>query len=291
MQHVLLTGATGFLGSHLLEALLDQGYDVTILKRSTSNVWRIKHLLNKVTAFDIDRIPIEKAFRSNKVDVLIHTACTYGRNGQLPHEIVETNLLLGLKLLDLAALCDTELFVNTDTLLPRHLNAYSLSKRQFAEWLEQCSSQIQVINFKLEHMYGPRDDQTKFVPWLINQLEKNVERIPLTEGSQLRDFIYIDDVVSAYILALKKRNKLPAFSDFDVGTGDLTSVRAFVTALHETYKELNPGLKVSLGFGDIPLREGEVMKVDINNSALKSLGWCPKVSLNQGLSRLFKVIS
>lgn len=291
MQQILLTGATGFLGSHLLEALLKQGYRVTILKRSTSDTWRISRLLEQVSVFDIDRVSLEEAFKAKKVDAVIHTACTYGRHGQAAHEVVETNVLFGLKLLDVAVFYNTGTFINTDTLLPKYLNAYSLSKKHFSEWLDQRSAQIQVVNLKLEHMYGPRDDQTKFVPWLISQLEQKVERIALTEGSQLRDFIYIDDVVSAYMLIVEKKAQLPKFSEFDVGTGKPISVRKFITALYEAYQKLNPNCKTQLGFGDIPLRDGEIMSVEVNNVALKELGWDADISQDKGVLRLFKVNS
>lgn len=289
MRHILLTGATGFLGSHLLEALLMQGYKVTILKRSTSDTWRIKHLLDQVSTFDVDQVDIEEAFKPEKVDAVIHTACSYGRHGQPAHEVVETNLLFALKVLHAATFFNTATFLNTDTLLPKSLNVYSLSKNHFAEWLKQRSQTINVINLKLEHMYGPKDDQTKFVPWLIGQLDQGVSRIPLTEGSQQRDFIYIDDVVSAYLLALQKAEELPAFTELDVGTGELTSVREFVLAIYSTYKSLNPGTKTELGFGDIPTRDGEMMTVDVDNSALKNMGWHAATKITDGLEMLFKV--
>ncbi len=289
MQHILLTGATGFLGSHLLEALLKQGYKVTILKRSTSDTWRIQQLLKQVSAYDVDQVAIEEAFKAEKVDAVIHTACSYGRQGQPAHEVVETNLLFSLKVLDAATFFKVDTFFNTDTLLPKYLNAYSLSKKHFAEWLKQRSPAIKVVNLKLEHMYGPKDDQTKFVPWLIGQLEQGISRIPLTEGSQRRDFIYIDDVVAAYLLALKKAEQLPEYTELDVGTGELTSVHDFVSAIHEVYKSLNLGTKTELGFGDVPMRDGEMMTVEVDNSALKSLGWNVTTEKIDGLKKLFKV--
>jgi CDP-paratose synthetase len=289
MKHILLTGATGFLGSHLLEALLVQGYKVTILKRSTSDTWRIHHLLEQVSSFDVDQVEIEEAFKAGKVDAVIHTACSYGRHGQPAHEVVETNLLFALKVLDAATFFSTDTFFNTDTLLPKYLNGYSLSKKHFSEWLKQRSQTIKVVNLKLEHMYGPKDDQTKFVPWVIGQLEQGVSRIPLTEGSQQRDFIYIDDVVSAYLLALQKAEQLPAYTELDVGTGELTSVRDFVSAIYSAYKRLNPSITTQLGFGDIPMREGEMMTFEVDNSALKGLGWCTATKMTDGLEKLFRV--
>ena len=223
------------------------------------------------------------------MDAVIHTACSYGRHGQPAHEVVETNLLFALKVLDAATFFKTATFFNTDTLLPKYLNTYSVSKKHFAEWLKQRSGAIKVVSLKLEHMYGPRDDQSKFVPWLIGQLEQGVTRIPLTEGSQQRDFIYIDDVISAYLVALRRADQLSEYTELDVGTGESTSVRDFVSAIFAVYKSLNPSTTTELGFGDVPMRDGEMMTVEVNISALKGLGWCAVTQKTDGLKMLFKV--
>lgn len=288
MKTILLTGATGFLGSHLLEALLKEGYSVVILKRSTSNTNRIQHLLDRLKAYDIDRLPLEQAFKDQRIDVVMHTACSYGRNGQGANEVAETNLLFSLRLLDAATEFNTDTFFNTGTLLPKYLNAYALSKNQFCEWLRQRSNQIQVVNLKLEHMYGPKDDQTKFVPWLIGQLEQGVERIPLTQGQQLRDFIYIDDVVAAFMLTLAKAVQLVEWNEFDVGTGKLIAVRDFAKAIHSAFSENQGICKSELGFGDIPLREGEMMTVELDNTALINFGWSARISIEHGIAQTIR---
>jgi CDP-paratose synthetase len=288
LKHVLLTGATGFLGSHLLEALLEQGYKVSILKRSTSNLWRIKHRLEQIKAYNVDQVVVDVAFKGEKIDAVLHTACSYGRNGQSIHEIVEANLVFGLKVLDAANRFETEAFINTDTLLSDNLNVYALSKRQFSEWLQRGGPKIKAVNLRLEHMYGPKDDQTKLVPWFLQQLEAGVSRIPLTNGSQQRDFIYIDDVVSAYLLVLQKLEQLSSYTEFDVGTGNTTSVRTFVTKLYHTYKTMNPNTTTELGFGDIPMRDGESMSVKVDNAAIKRLGWYVRTQQAIGIENLFR---
>jgi len=290
MSAILLTGATGFLGSYLLKALLIAGHKLVILKRSTSNTWRIASVLDQVINYDIDRVPLTQAFEDQHIDAVIHTACHYGRNGAPVHEIVDTNLMLGLQLLDAATFFNTDTFLNTDTLLQKHLNVYTLSKKQFVEWLQQRSAQIQVVNLKLEHMYGPLDDATKFVPWVINQLVQKVPQINLTPGEQLRDFIYIDDVVSAYLTTLNQAAQLPAFSEFDVGTGTFTSVRHMVELLKTTFEAQHGPTYTQLNFGAVPYRVGEMMQVEVDNSALMQLGWQANTSLTNGLVKTISTL-
>ena len=160
---VLLTGANGFLGSYLLGALLKEGHDGVILKRSSSDTWRINHQLGKLISYDVDKQPISLAFEQQHIDVVIHTACNYGRNQSQLSDIVESNLLFAIRVLEAAILTGVKTFLNTDTLLPRHINDYSLSKHQFSEWLKQSSEKIQCINFRIEHIYGPKDDENKFI--------------------------------------------------------------------------------------------------------------------------------
>jgi nucleoside-diphosphate-sugar epimerase len=284
MSTILITGATGFLGSHLLKAMLNAGHKLVILKRSTSNPWRIASLLHQVTSYDIDRVPLTQAFEDQHIDAVIHTACHYGRDGAPAHQIVETNLMLGLKLLDAAT------FFNTDTLLQKHLNVYTLSKKQFVEWLQQRSEQIQVVNLKLEHMYGPLDDATKFVPWVISQLAQKAPHINLTPGNQLRDFIYIDDVVAAYLATLHQAAQLPSFSEFDVGTGTLTSVRQMVEMLKATFEHQHGPSHTQLNFGAVPYRDGEMMQVQVDNSALMQLGWQANTTLTTGLVKTISTL-
>lgn len=76
---ILLTAATGFLGSHLLEALLNCGYEIVILKRSFSDTWRITHLLDRVKAYDVDKVPVAKIMQQNTVSIVVHV-CGYSHS-------------------------------------------------------------------------------------------------------------------------------------------------------------------------------------------------------------------
>ena len=280
---ILLTGATGFLGSHLLKALINKGYEVVVLKRSTSNMWRLKGFENTFKSYDIDQVPLQKAFEEQYIDTIIHTACVYGRKGESIQQILETNLMFGIELLN------TGTFFNTGTLLYKYLNYYALSKKQFEEWLQLASDKIQVVNLKLEHMFGEQDGNDKFTSWILNELQQEKNIIPLTAGTQKRDFIYIDDVVSAYLTCLEQAPQLKAFNDIEVGTGVLTPVKTFVTLVKNTLEKLKGSpIETQLNFGALPYREGEIMEPQVDNSMLCSLGWQPKRSLEENIEQFVK---
>ena len=290
MKHILLTGANGFLGSHLLEALLNESYRVTILKRSTSNTWRIDHLMGKVSAYDVDRVALDEAFIDKKVDVVIHTACTYGRDKETTSDILNTNLVFGVKLLEASIENSVGKFINTDTFfsgkfISNHLFDYSLSKRQFNEWLKNKSSIIKTINLRLQHVYGPKDNSGKFVPWLIDNIVRKDGNIQLTSGTQRRDFIYVTDAVNAYISAISYNLTGSSYLDIDVGTGEKTELRVFIETIYEEIQRRMP-IKSRLGFGDIEKSNGEIEEIECDIEKLQRLGWVQRYTIVDGISEM-----
>jgi len=283
---VLLTGATGFLGSYLLDELIGSKYEVVILKRSSSDISKINHLISKVVYYDVDIQPLEIAFKNHRIDCVIHTACDYGKSSNSNYQITESNLMYGLKLLDACLKYKTRFFINIDTLLPRQLNAYSFSKKQFVDWLRYKSNEIIVANFRLEYMYGRCDDDSKLVPFFLSKLSQNVPEIELTEGQQKRDFIFIDDVVSAILLVLDKVDQLNGFSEFDLGTGESVTLRYFLEKIKFEFESTFGITETKLAFGKLPYRDGEMMNVELNNSALIKLGWYPKTTLQDGIRKI-----
>lgn len=286
---ILLTGASGFLGSYLLEALIQQNYNTIVLKRSTSNLWRISHLSSLYATYDVDVDSVEKAFQEHKIDAVIHTACCYGRNGEFTTEIVKSNLIFGLQLLDACVKYNTSTFFNTDTffnagnLLQKHLNVYTLSKRQFVDWLKLHAEKINVINLKLHHLFGPKDDSTKFIPWLISELQRDAHEIKLSEGEQKRDFIYIHDAVAAYLTLLNKEDIQCGYHEMIVSTGQLVTLKAFIEYLSQQFAILYGQKPVRLGFGEVPYREEEIMSPDNTNDELLKTGWTAKFTYKDGI--------
>lgn len=281
--YMLFTGATGFLGSNLLKQIVSQdAYRIIILKRETSNLSRISSVVEQLEMYNVENLDFEKLFQQRQIDTILHCATNYGRSSANSLEIVEANLLLPLRLLEMGKQHGTRCFINTDTVLDKRLNDYSLSKKQFRQWLEVYAASMTCINVEIEHFYGPSDDASKFVTYIIQQLIREVSTIPLTAGEQKRCFIYIDDVVNAFELLLSESSTRGAgFYNYQVGTTETIRIRDFV----EKVKSLSGNTRTRLQFGALPYRENEKMTVDLDLSGLQGIGWRPRVNLDEGIKR------
>lgn len=282
----LLTGGTGFLGSHLLRRLAVEGFHVVIVKRTTSDLSRIRTLMGAFDSWNLDTTDVAEVFERYKVDRVIHCATNYGRNEQAPWETIEANLVLPLKLIHLASRAGVASFVNTDTILNKRISHYSLSKRQFIDWMNSYSSDLLCLNIALEHFYGPEDDPSKFVTRILLDLLEEKSSIPLTPGDQRRDFIYVDDVIDGFmrILAVHDGNS-KGYHHYEIGTGSSVSIRDFV----QLAKRLTGNEHSDLEFGVLPYRANEVMNSAVDTTRLRALGWSPRFSLEEGLKRTLEL--
>lgn len=277
---VLLTGGTGFLGSHIVKRLINEDFKVIVVKRSSSKLFRLEPILDKLIFYDIDLIYLDKIFQDNVIDIIVHCATNYGRSLIPPTDIIKANLFLPLELLQLAKAYQLKSFINTDTLLDKRVNNYSLSKKQFLDWLTFFSKELTCVNVALEHFYGPFDDRSKFVSKIILDLLNNVDFIELTPGEQKRDFIYIDDVVDAFMKLIKFSLNIPqGLYCYEIGTGKTIKIKDLVNLINT----LTDNQVTQLKFGSLPYRENEIMNSCVNLSKLLELGWQPKVSLIEGL--------
>lgn len=283
---ILIAGATGFLGSYLLKSFVNSGYKVIALKRATSDTYRLDNYLSQVIIYDIDTVELNTIFNNHKIDICINTVTDYGRKDNKISVIVDTNLLFGLKLLEKSVDNNVKVFINTDTLLNRNINTYALSKAQLVDWMKFLSNEnTKMVNIKIEHMYGPLDDENKFIYWLINQLKQNVHKIDLTSGIQKRDFIYIDDIVTAYEVIIDNISNSSNFEEFELGSGTSIVVKEFINNI---YVELckNQEITTKLNFGVIPYRDNENMNMEANIDKLTQLGWKAKISIEDGINKI-----
>ena len=254
-MRVLITGANGYLAKNLADRLqkIDK-IDVFLLER---------------TSFDFDLI---QAFP----DVVIHTAVAYAREGEALEKIYGSNLIYGARLLKLLSRFSKQIiFMNCGTALPKNYNTYSMSKIHFVEFARTFAAEnIKFINMRLQHFYGP-NAPNNFMSYLIKECKQG-NRIALTEGHQKRDFIFIDDVISAFVTVLRNTDKVLKYGDIDVGTSSSSSIR-------EVSKLVKSKLKSNsiLDYGAIGSSDIDVLEADIQ--PLKDLGWQPKFSFTEGL--------
>ncbi|MDP3463667.1 MAG: NAD-dependent epimerase/dehydratase family protein [Bacteroidales bacterium] len=276
MQTILITGINGFLGSSLAKAL-SSDFSIIGLEYSLENLFRIVDCNYKVYATK-DGIA-DAIFTDQQIKIIIHTATFYGKNNEDFTQMFDANLYSPFNLLNKAIQYKCELFVNTDTVLDRFVNTYALTKRHFQEWLYLRKNEIKVINMQLEHFYGPGAPDTNFITSMINRLRQNEPVIDLTKGEQLRDFVYLDDVISAYKIVIGKVLAIPdPYTEFQVTTNQLISIKDILLLLKKLTKS-----KSKLNFGSISYRENELLESKTDNKSLRMLGWMPITELNRGL--------
>jgi len=280
MNKIFVTGSTGFLGSSIVKLLVTTGYEVHCLKRESSNLFRLNDTLNKINLVELEGINFIEYFKTHQIDCILHCATNYGRLEKNPIDTIEANLVLPLKILYAASNSNVKSFINTDTILDKGINHYSLSKKQFHSWLESYSNDLICINVALEHFYGPGDDPSKFVTMILKEMLNNSEKINLTAGEQKRDFIFIDDVVNAFIVIIKHiSTHKKGFYEYEVGSGSSIKIKFLV----ELIKELSECEVTKLNFGAIVYRLNEVMTSSVDISQLLELGWKPQHTLKSGL--------
>ena len=282
-MRILLTGATGYLGSRLCRKLIAEGHHVSALKRASSNLGRIGDLLQGVDLYDVSANGDQViAALVKSVDCVVHLATCYGRKGESIGQVLEANTTFPLRLL-VAAARECVPFINTDTVLPRNLNNYALSKVQFADWgrLVARDHALPFLNLRLDHFYGPGDDDLKFTTWVMQSCLRGVPELNLTPGEQKLDFIYVSDLVDAYgVLLCRACNGAQGFEEYGVGTGEPVTLREFV----ETVKRCAHS-RTQLNFGALPYRAGEPMKYPNDTSRMHVLGWHARTSLEEGIRK------
>lgn len=295
---VVISGANGFLGSHLTRHFLLQGYVVIGVVRSTSNLYRISDLIvhPNLRLVNADTDDLALAFEvgsEKKVIAVIHAATEYGRQPGQVESVVAANITLPLTLLQLARRNRVPLFINTDSyfnkpsITYRHLKDYSTSKRILLEWLRDLND-IAVVNMRLEHLYGPDDSAEKFVPNVI--LSVALRQDPffnMTHGHQRRDFVHVDDVVRAFESVVRRcqesGGRRGGFEDFEIGTGKANEIRDVADMVREFSQS-----RTEIRFGAIPYRGDEIMESFANETFAQIFEWFPEVDLRRGITDLLR---
>lgn len=284
MKTVLISGINGFLGSQLAFSLSGK-FRVIGLEYSIENLYRIRDK-NYLVYPSSDGIPAD-VFKQNDIHIVIHTATLYGRNEESINTMLKTNVILAHQLLHLSVQSNCEIFINTDTLLPKNTSEYSITKSHFVDWMKYYLgySKTKLVNIRLEHFYGPGASENNFVVLMMTKLLQNQPSIETTIGTQERRFLYIDDVISAFILLLNSYERFGAYQEFEVASSRSLSIKDLLIRMKKV-----TGSTSHLDFGKIALRKNEIMRIEANLEPIEKLGWNETHMLDLGLNILRKYI-
>ncbi len=286
-MRVVISGVTGFLGSNLANFFISQGFEVVGIKRPASNLSRLSGISTNSKFALVDTENMESIFQS-PVNVVIHTATNYGRGGEGAGAIEASNVWLPMKLWQysqkngVVAFFNTDTFMSTETPKEDRYFQYVVTKKQFLAQAKATLKQstTKFINMVVFHMYGANDNPEKFLAVMAKRMLKNEPEIQLTTGEQVRDFIYISDVVAAFAAGLKNLSGFSEFEEFNIGTGQAHALREVVEYLHKTL-----GSKSHLAWGALENRQHDQIYGAANITGNGKLGWKAEISLETGLKK------
>ena len=288
-QRVLITGSTGFIGSHLARRLVSDGWNVHIIIRKNSNLKQIKDILSSITVHKYNG-SIDDIFKTARPVIVYHLASLFIVEHQ-PKDIdqlIRSNILLGTQLVEAMVKNGVYKMVNTGTSWQHYnnkdynpVNLYAATKQSFESILGFYteSSPLKIITLKLFDTYGPGDSRPKLFN-LLKKLAKGTSLL-MSGGKQLIDIVYIDDVVKAYMIAAQRllSNKVKKIENYAVSSTHPISLRNIVTVYEKVTRTALP-----IKWGARSYRPREVMTPW--NRGEKLPGWNPQIPLEEGIRRI-----
>jgi nucleoside-diphosphate-sugar epimerase len=290
-QPVLISGATGFVGRHLVHHLTDRGVAVGCIVREASDV----SVIGKAAAIFPHRGSTEElhdivgrfAPRS-----ILHLASYFTAEHRAAdvEKLIGSNLLFATQLADAAAAASVDLFVNTGTSWQHYdgepynpVCLYAATKQAFDDILRYYRERfgLRVVTLELSDTYGPGDPRKKLVPLLVERIKDN-RPLQMSAGEQRISLVFISDVVDAFVRALEIVAGLApgAEARFGVGAADQPRLRDLVALV-----EREAGVTLDVRWGERPYRQREVM-APWRGPALP--GWRPKIGLSAGIKLVLK---
>ncbi len=290
---ILITGATGFIGTQLLNTCLFNNWIVHVVARvipvpkneHPNCFWHCYHgcIQDLVKIMDLA-----------KPDIVIHLASYFVAEHQTYeiNSLVESNILFGTQLLEAMVKTKTKRFINTSTSWQHFNNSsydpvslYAATKQAFEDIARFYSKtgEMSIINLKLFDTYGPSDKRKKIFPLLkemYKKIELNQDVVPLqlSEGQQLINIVHVQDVVSAYLCAVKHiMNNIHFDSDcYGIASEELYSLKQIVELIMQLTK-----VELPILWGARPYRAREVMTPWDTYNVLP--GWKQTIPLKRGI--------
>jgi len=292
----MVTGASGFVGAAAVRALLDQGDEVIAILQPGMSAARLDGLPISRMPLDLDDgASIEGAVGDSRPDTILHAAWYANPQDYLTSPMALSSLHATTTLFRAAARYQCRRFVGIGTCLEYGSSNHPRSESDACEpktlyaasklsaWLIcralAAQSGISAAWARLFYLYGPDENAGRVLPALVAALRAG-QTFPMTEGTQVRDYLHVDDVGRA--LALLCRHN--AEGVVNVASGQPTALRDFAMTVGTIL-----GAASQIRLGKIPMRRDEEMFVVASIGRLRGLGFEPKhVPLRDGLDHALK---
>ena len=296
---LVVTGGAGFIGSHLVKFLSQKGHDVSVIDNLVrGKLENLKSVKNEINFFknDITDYAEIKNMLKNADGVFHEAALTsvpesFSKITEYRHVNIHgtENILKLAQEFDIKVVYASSASVYGNTItIPiteehnrKPINPYGSTKLE-AEYLAEkySKSGTQVIGLRYFNVFGK--GQNPDYAGVINKFQENImtEKSPVIfgDGSQVRDFISVEDVCHANLTAMKSNEKK---GFFNIGTGIVTSIKNLAELMIKlSGKSLKPEYS-NLPEGDIKLSQADI------RLAANKLSWRPKITLEDGLKKLF----
>lgn len=292
---ILITGGTGFIGKHLINKLLDEQHQVFCTINKNKNIpWE------KVETINFDNhttTEIVTFLKEKKIEGVIHLASLFlsSHNTEDVGNLIDSNVRFSSVLLDCAATAKVNWFINTGTFFQHYNNAdyspvnlYAATKQAF-QAISQYYVETEAIKFitiKLSDTYGPGDTRSKvFNLW--DNIANSGEILEMSEGDQIIDITYIDDVINFFITAVNLLNQNSSIINNGNSFAIRSKKRYTLKQLAEIFQSVKKK-KVNILWGKRPYRLREVMVPW--NKGIVIPSWEPSIKLHEGLKKMFKNI-
>ena len=298
MKRVLLTGAGGFVGAVLARRLLAAGDEVHVLLKSATTRWRLAGVQADLRVQEVDlqdEDGVRRAAEAARPEVVYHLAAHGAYPFQTdPDGIIATNILGTWNLIKALARTDYEVFVNTGSSSEYGFKDFAMRETDLLEpnsyyAVAKCAQTLlcqhvartekkPITTFRLFSVYGPYEEPSRLVPTLIQRCLQGQD-LALVPPETARDFVYVDDVVDAF-LRTGELSRLRG-DIINIGTGVQSTIRDVVEAIVQ-----HTGARVECRWGAMQPRiwDSSTWVADCTK-AKTLLGWRAGTSLNEGLSR------